>query len=103
MTSRSGQGKPAGSLRGRVLAFVAGLVLLSLLGSTLSIYRITEVNRSLDAINRVSVPLGRLLVQLQSDAEVLSRELERRLGISHWGDPHWRARPVPRWMVDVIE
>src|SRR6478735_5286777 len=97
--SRSGRS----SLRQRILAFVGALVLLSLLGSTLSLYRITEVNRSLDAINRVSVPLGRLLVQMQSDVDVYRRELDRRLGFSHWNDAHWRPKAVPRWIEDVLD
>ncbi|HUP57936.1 MAG TPA: histidine kinase dimerization/phospho-acceptor domain-containing protein, partial [Bdellovibrionota bacterium] len=91
------------SLRRRILGFVGTLVLLSLAASTLSLYRITEVNRLLDAINRVSVPLGRLFSQMQSDADVLRRELERSLGYSHWKDPHWRPRPIPRWIEDILE
>jgi nitrogen fixation/metabolism regulation signal transduction histidine kinase len=91
------------SLRKRILGFVGALVLLSLLASTVSVYRITEVNRLLDAINRVSVPLGRLFSQMQSDADVLKRELERSLGYSHWKDPHWRPRPIPRWIEDILE
>src|SRR5688572_13888643 len=93
----SGDGEKRLSLRRKILAFVGALVLMSLGASTLSLYRITEVNRLLDAINRVSVPLGRLFSQMQSDADVLRRELERSLGYSHWKDPHWRPRPIPRW------
>lgn len=92
-----------GSLRQRILAFVGGLIILSLLGSIFSLYRITEVSSSLDAINRVAVPLGKLLAQLQSDAEAYRRESDRRLGFSHWSDPHWKARLVPRWVEEVIE
>ena len=92
-----------GSLRRRILGFVCALILLSLLGSTVSLYRITEVNRSLDSINRVSVPLGKLFAQMQVDADVFRRELNRGLGYSHWKDPYWTSRPVPRWIVDVIE
>ena len=77
-------------------------MIVSLLGSSASVYRITEVSRSLDAINRVSVPLGRLLLQIQSDGEVFKRELERRLGQSHWQDAHWRPRPLPRWIDEVL-
>jgi signal transduction histidine kinase len=97
--------KPIGTvpLRQRVMGLVSALILLSLAASTLSVYRITEVNRLLDAINRVSVPLGRLFTQVQSDADILNRELERSLGNSHWKDPHWRPRPVPRWILDVLE
>jgi nitrogen fixation/metabolism regulation signal transduction histidine kinase len=92
-----------GTLRTRILAFVGALVLLSVLGSTISLYRITEVNDLLDTINRVSVPLGKLFTQMQSDADVYGRELERGLGHSHWDDPHWRARPTPQWIEDVLE
>src|SRR4051812_5682690 len=83
-------GKQKSSLRRKILASVGTLVLLSLVGSTLSLYRITEVNRLLDAINRTSVPLGRLFTQMQSDADVLKREFERNLGSSHWKDAHWQ-------------
>src|SRR4051812_42255967 len=86
------------TLRQRILLSVGALVLLSLLGSTISLYRITEVNRLLDAINRVSVPLGRVFVQMQSDAAVFKMELERGLGFAHWKDSRWRPRPVPRWI-----
>lgn len=82
---------------------MGALILLSLLGSTISLYRITEVNRSLEAINRVSIPLSRLFVQLQSDSDVLKREMDRRLGQSHWNEPQWRPRPMPRWIEEVFE
>ncbi len=68
----------------------------------MSLYRITEVNRLLDTINRVSVPLGRLFTQIQSDSDVFKRELDRGLGISHWKDPHFRPRPMPKWIEDVL-
>src|SRR3954471_13379848 len=99
----SGEGDTRLSLRKQILGFVGALVLLSLLASTVSVYRITEVNRLLDAINRVSVPLGRLFSRMQSDADVLRRELERSLGYAHWKDPHWRPRPIPRWIEDILE
>src|SRR4051812_41622646 len=98
-----GEGERRLSLRRRILGFVGALVVVSLLASTLSLYRVTEVNRLLDAINRVSVPLGRLFSQMQSDADVFRRELERSLGYSHWKDPHWRPRPIPRWIEDILE
>ncbi len=91
------------TLRQRILGFVCALIVLSLLGSTLSLYRVTEVNRLLDAINGVSVPLGRLFVQLQSDAELYHREVERSLGASHWKDPRWNPRPVPKWADEMLE
>ena len=101
--NRTSMTGPRGNLRQRILATVGGLVVLSLFGSGISLYRITEVNRRLDAINRVSVPLGRLLVQLQADADLYQRELDRRLGQSHWSDTHWRARSIPKWIEDVID
>lgn len=85
------------------MASVGAMVLLCLLGSSISLYRITEVNRLLEAINHVSVPLGRLFTQMQSDAEVFQRELERSLGYSHWKDLHWRPRPAPHWIEEVLE
>lgn len=102
MSDRDFSSKPA-TLRARILAFVGALVLLSILGSTISLYRITEVNQLLDTINRVSVPLGKLFTQMQSDADVYGRELERGLGHTHWDDPHWRPRPTPQWIEDVLE
>jgi len=95
--------KKNGSLRQRILTSVGAMVLLSLLSSTVSLYRITEMNRFLEAINHVCVPLGRLFTQMQSDAEVFHRELERSLGYSHWKDARWRPRPAPRWIEDVLE
>lgn len=92
-----------GSLRQRILTFVGALIVLSLLGSTISLYRITEVNRLLDAINRVSVPLGRLFTQIQYDSDLFGRELERGLGMGRWKDSHWKPRPVPKWISDVLE
>jgi len=65
----------SGTLRTRILAFVGALVALSILGSTISLYRITEVNQLLDTINRVSVPLGKLFTQMASDADVYGRAL----------------------------
>ncbi len=93
----------SGTLRNKILAFVCALIVLSLAGSTVSLYRITEVNRILDSMNRVSVPMGRLFTQVQSDAELLKRELERNLGSAHWSDAHWKARPLPRWISEVLE
>jgi nitrogen fixation/metabolism regulation signal transduction histidine kinase len=92
-----------GSLRQRILTSVGAMVILSLLSSTVSLYKLTEVNRLLEAINHVSVPLGRLFTQMLSDGEVFHRELERSLGISHWKDPHWKPRPAPRWIEEVLE
>ena len=90
------------SLRGKILAFVSALVLLSVLGSTLSLFRITEVSHLLDTMNRVSVPLGRLFTQLQADSDVFVRETDRGLGHSHWSDAHWKPRPSPQWIEEIL-
>src|ERR1700742_4703505 len=95
--------KSSFSLRRHILTFVGGLILLSVLGSTVSLYRITEVNALLDAINRVSVPLGRIFTQMQSDADIFTHEWERGLGYSHWHDEHGNPRPVPNWIQDVLQ
>jgi nitrogen fixation/metabolism regulation signal transduction histidine kinase len=92
-----------GSLRQRILAFVGAMFLVSLLGSVFSLYRITEVNQVIQAINHVSVPLGRLFTQMLSDSDVYHRELERSLGRTHWRDPLWHPRPTPRWIEEVLE
>ncbi len=90
------------TIRKRIFSFVSALIVLSVLGSTYSLYRITAVNHSLEGINQVSVPLGRLMAQMQTDSEVFRRELERGLGFSHWKDPHWRPRAVPGWIADLL-
>lgn len=100
MTKDLGQRQKAGGLRGRLLGWVGALVLISLAGSTLSVYHIGQVGRSLDRINRVSVPMGRLLVQLESDAESFRREVERRV-VSLAGAGH-QPIPPPAWLEDVI-
>src|SRR5690349_11514601 len=92
-----------GSFRRKILAYVAPMVLLSLLGSIISLYRMTEVNDLLEGINHVSVPLGRLFTQIQSDGEVFHREFERNLGYAHWKDPHWMPRPAPHWIENVLQ
>ena len=61
-------------IRSRVFAFVGGLILLSLLASSLSLLQISKVNRTLDSINRVSLPLNKLVGQMQVDVEVFRRE-----------------------------
>ena len=102
MSTSSVTSKPKSILRQRILTFVCALIVISLAGSVLTLYRITEVNRVLDGINRVSVPLGRMLAQMQSDSEIFRRELDRSMGFSHWSDLHWKPRSSPRWIEDVI-
>lgn len=91
------------SFRQRLLFFVAGLISLSSLGSALSLYQMTQVRHSLDAINRVLVPMGRLIAQLKSDADVYRRESEKNMGVAHWSDTHWKAQRIPRWIDDLLD
>ncbi len=97
------QPRVRGSLRQRVLTWVGALVLVSLFGSSLSLYRMTEVSQSLEVINRFSVPLSRMLVQVSTDSELYRREFEKRLGASHWTDPRWKAQTVPDWAGDLLD
>ncbi len=90
-------------IRSRVLAFVGGLILLSLLASSLSLLQISKVNRTLDSINRVSLPLNKLFGQMQVDVEVFRREAAKGIGSVHWNDSHWLPQPIPTWITEVIE
>ncbi|MBI4926112.1 MAG: hypothetical protein HY843_09325, partial [Bdellovibrio sp.] len=92
-----------GSIRKKILVFVSVFVFLSLLGFTFSLFCISAINQHLDAINEVSIPLGKLFSQMQSDSEILYRELERRFGYSHWQDPHWRVKPIPKWIGTLVD
>ncbi len=83
------------------MGWVGALVLISLLGSSLSVHQIGQVGQSLDRINRISVPMGRLLVQLESDADTYRREVERRVvSLAAASRP---AIPPPGWLEDVID
>ncbi len=84
------------------MGFVGALILVSLLASVISLFQISAVNRTLDDINRISMPVSKLLSQIQIDVEVFRREITRGLGAIHWNDPHWAPRPVPKWITDVI-
>lgn len=90
------------SLRSTVIASILGVVLVSFLGSLISVLQVSAVSRDLEQVNRVGVPMGKLLGQLSADAEVLLREVERNLGPEHWSDPRWHARPIPKWLHEVI-
>jgi signal transduction histidine kinase len=89
-------------IRSRIFAFVGSLILLSLLASSLSLLQISKVNRTLDSINRVSLPLNKLFTQMQVDVEVFRRESTRGIGSVHWNDSHWNAQPIPAWITEVI-
>lgn len=82
---------------------MASLVFLSLLGSAVSLFEITQVSRGLDSINRGSVPLGRLLTQLRSDSDVLRREMEKGLGYSTWKRSGSKQRQTPDWILSLME
>lgn len=85
-----------------MFTFVVGLVVISLLGSVFSLVRISEVKTTLDAVNRRAIPLNRVLGQLQTDVDILAREMDRALGSAHWKDPHWKPRALPRWLESVL-
>src|SRR5688500_2356490 len=90
-------------LRRRIIASVVAMVLLALLGSTSSLYQITEVNRVLESIHYISVPLSRLFTQIELNASVLHREFDRGMGYSHWKDPHWAPKLPPQWIKETLE
>ncbi len=92
-----------GQLHSRLLMLVAGLVLVSMTGSLIGLYRITEVSRSLDSINRVSIPASRVGTQLWSDVQILQREHERNFHPTRWSDIRWIAKPVPSWVRDALQ
>lgn len=95
--------RPSGTkIRSRVLGFIGALVVLSLLASSLSLLQISKANRTLDLINRISLPLNKLFAQMQVDVEVFRREAMRGIGSVHWNDPHWAPRPLPKWIVEIV-
>lgn len=81
-------------LRARILTAVGALVVLSLFASTLSLYRITGLHRSIDSVNRKVLPLSRIFSQMKGDASVLAREWELVNGLER--------RRVPKWTVEVL-
>jgi signal transduction histidine kinase len=93
----------ASRIRSRVFGFVGALIVLSLLASSLSLLQISKVNRTLDSINRVSLPLNKLFGQMQIDYDVFRRESVRGIGSVHWNDSHWQPQTVPSWITEVIE
>ncbi len=91
------------SLRRRVLLAVLAFIAVSLVGSIYSLVRILEVKRSLDAINKMEVPISKTLGQLQSDSEILRKEIDRKLGLVNWSDPTFKPQTIPRWMFEQLE
>ncbi len=61
-----------------------------------------EVSRSLELMNQVAVPLGKHLLQLESDSGLLRREVERRFGRAQWDTSRWNAKPLPNWLLEGI-
>lgn len=89
-------------LRQKIITYVAPMVVLSFFSATLSLFRMTEVNRLLEETNHISVPLGRLFAQIQSDVVVFHREFERNLGFGHWQDSYWQPKAIPHWIENVL-
>ncbi len=95
---------PSGArMRSRVFGFVGGLIVLSLGASSLSLLQISEVNQTLDSINRISLPLNKLFAQMQIDADVYRREAQKSIGSIYWNDARWIPRPIPGWIVEVVD
>ncbi len=95
----------ARSIRTRVLFWSLVLVAVSVAGSGMALLRVSQINESVNQVNRIAVPLGRLYTQMQADSDALRREQERNLGSTsspHIGDSHWRPRPIPAWIMDVL-
>jgi len=84
------------------MAAIGGLILVSLLTSTISFLQITRVHENLSSINSISVPLERQLIGLRSDANILREELTKNLGYEFWNRTNWVPKRVPEWMTEVI-
>ena len=76
-------------MRARLLFFVTTLIVLTLMGSIVSVVQISAVSRSLTEINEASIPLNRLLTQLLTDSDVFRKEMQKSVGSVHWSDPRW--------------
>jgi len=90
------------SLRNRILLSVGIFTLLSMALSFLSLFKITQVSHSLQEINQVSVPMERSLNRLKTDAKILNREMQQRLGYENWGDSHWAPTAIPKWITELL-
>jgi len=67
-----------------------------------SVIQMTHVSQSLHAMNQVALPLGKQLLQLEADTEVLRREAERRMGRMHWDAHRGTPKSFPVWLMDVL-
>lgn len=90
-------------LRKRILSFLGVMIVLSLLGFSLSLLQITEINRLMDGMNQSLVPGGRRISALLADAQIYEREQDRGLGFTHWKEPRWKPRLPPAWMDSVMD
>lgn len=90
------------SLRVRILllAFLSGAISVTAAG--VSLLRVSDVSRVLDGVNRVGVPLGRFITQLERDAENYRSEGERRFAQSQWSRSGWEPKPIPQWVMEVL-
>jgi nitrogen fixation/metabolism regulation signal transduction histidine kinase len=85
-----------------VLAAVIGLASLCLFASVTSVIQMTQVSQSLDAMNQVVLPLGKQLLQLEADTEVLRREADRRMGRLQWEGNRGTLKSLPTWLIEVL-
>lgn len=90
------------SLRKKIQALVVTIIALSVCGSALSLYRVSEVGQSFVMINSTTVPLGQLLAQLKADADLLKREIERGAEKGTWESLHWKPKPIPGWIFNIV-
>lgn len=92
-----------GRIQNRVRVAVITLCLVFLAGTAIGLHRISQVNRAVTTVNQVLVPVSRVLAQLQVDSEVLHREAMKGLAFSRWGDAHFKPRPLPDWILGLID
>ncbi|NDD91939.1 HAMP domain-containing protein [bacterium] len=87
------------------------LILLSVMGSAWTLFRVGGVSHALDGLRSGWIPLGKSLGQLATQSQAYQRELERSLGYSQWKltagasleDGASSARfSVPHWLADSI-
>ncbi len=89
-------------MRTRLLLIVSTLIFISLIGSVVSVFEISHVNRSLTEINEVSIPLNRLFTQILTDSELYRKESQKGLSSHYWNDPNWKPQFSVEWMSEVI-
>ncbi len=109
--------RPGTTLRHRVFTFIGLLILLCVLGSAWTLFRVGGVSQAIDGLRSGWIPLAKSLGQLSTQAQAYQRELERSLGYSQWSSLQGRteseANPfrdaastpnfaVPRWIGESI-